>query len=997
MNKKKKVIIGISVLGTIALLSGITALIAAAQTTNIKSTKNIKTERIIDKLDSLLNNPINVANYDNMNLYTAYEALNNHQDNLKVAIKSVIKNQIQKDKNWFNNIYVTIDEVIKNITINLPSTISSTDSQIQGVILEYDGITLTNKTKSGTIEKTFIVDGFKNIESVNTQPTKTNIPFAPKSNNNSNNNNTNSNTNVKPIILNGTNVINVATYDNMKTYTASIALSKHKTELEQAIIEALSNEFKSNIISFDLSSSVTDIEILKNITIVLPQSVATSSNIHAQIPDVKLLYNGRLIIANTTSGKTNTFIVDGFDSTTLKAIDTAGVGPVKNGTTLDRSQQIANQLSAILNDFINVANYENMCSYTAATALNNANAVILNANNELKGNIVTSLQKAIISAVETDINKNIDLFVFEGVSYTANQIISGLTVILPTDISAQDNAEGQIQCVNLFYNSDQIWSNSSTGSYIIDGFKPISIKNTGIVDNRNKSVANQLGNLLQNSINVASYENMNLYSASEALQNEISLKVAIIDAIQNELYDSYVQADSVQWLIASAISKIEISLPKTATGSDIQDVKLSYMGFTLSTVNDSSNFTVTGFYTSSSTYNPSNEQIANNLSAFLQDDINISSNTTINSYTALSALYSYSSSLQTAVINSIESEITNFINSKNNINKLTLSDITKQLKVVLPSSISLIDDENAQIPNIILEYDGILLKSNNDSNSFVVNGFNNSKTNIQNDITSRSFNVAFELGEVLGDVISISNTNISSYTAAIVLNNHDAELKEAITNSIGMLIQKDMGLFVLKDLSYNVSEIINNITVSTPDAISISSDIKGEIQAVSLSYLGNIITGIMNWANESDTFIINGFSKTTLNEINTNYNRAQQVAKKLNSLLPQDINVSSYNNMNLYIASNALNNKPLLLKQAIISEIENIIQNNINQFIFEAVAYSTYEIGNNINITLPSSIPNNTISQISGIKISYYSYALTSSVNSKISDIFTITGFINAK
>ena len=129
----------------------------------------------------------------------------------------------------------------------------------------------------------------------------------------------------------------------------------------------------------------------------------------------------------------------------------------------------------------------------------------------------------------------------------------------------------------------------------------------------------------------------------------------------------------------------------------------------------------------------------------------------------------------------------------------------------------------------------------------------------------------------------------------------------------------------------------------------------------------------------------------------TNYNRAQQVAKKLDSLLPQDINVSSYNNMNLYIASNALNNKPLLLKQAIISEIENIIQNNISQFIFEAVAYSTYEIGSNINITLPSSIPNNTISQISGIKISYYSYALTSSVNSKISDIFTITGFINAK
>ncbi|MBR4485969.1 hypothetical protein IKS57_01150 [bacterium] len=438
-------------------------------------------------------------------------------------------------------------------------------------------------------------------------------------------------------------------------------------------------------------------------------------------------------------------------------------------------------------------------------------------------------------------------------------------------------------------------------------------------------------------------------------------------------------------------------MPKTTTGSNIEGVKLSYMNYALSSINGISTFTITGFNTSSSKNDNANQRIANNLSSFLDEDINISANKNINAYTALNALYSYSSTLQTAITSNIDSEITNFINSKNNIDNLTLLDITKDLKVQLPASISLINDKNAQIPNVVLEYNGITLKSKNGLNSFVVNGFNNTKSQIQNDINSRSFDVAFELSEVLNNIIDISNYSVSSYTAAIALSNHALELKQAITNSIGLQIANDMGLFVFNDLSFSISEIINNITVSLPNAISTYSDIKGEIQGVSLSYLSNIITGIVNSATDSDTFIIDGFNNTTLNEINTTDNRIQKVVNELDSILTKTINVAAYNNMNLYIASNALNNKPLLLKQAIISEIENIIQNNINQFIFDGIAYSTYEIGSNINITLPSSIPNNTISQISGVKLSYYNYALTSSVNSKISDIFTITGFINAK
>ena len=116
-------------------------------------------EGIANTLDSLLNNYINVANYDSMNTLTAAQALNK-PNALTYAIKQAILNQIsQSTFEVDGNSYKTL-EIVNNINVKLPN-INSLNSnysiQIQPVTLSYNGISL--KTSNG--DSTFTIIGFK--------------------------------------------------------------------------------------------------------------------------------------------------------------------------------------------------------------------------------------------------------------------------------------------------------------------------------------------------------------------------------------------------------------------------------------------------------------------------------------------------------------------------------------------------------------------------------------------------------------------------------------------------------------------------------------------------------------------------------------------------------------------------------------------------------------------------------------------------------------------
>jgi hypothetical protein len=115
---------------------------------------------------------------------------------------------------------------------------------------------------------------------------------------------------------------------------------------------------------------------------------------------------------------------------------TAGTNPGGQSSSTNRNHQIATKLDSLLSQYINVANYESMKTYTAADAL----------NAEASDNLKTAIIKAIVAEIGSD------QFTFDGLTYTAQEIGNGIKVSLPSAISLQDDMNSQIPGVTLSYN-----------------------------------------------------------------------------------------------------------------------------------------------------------------------------------------------------------------------------------------------------------------------------------------------------------------------------------------------------------------------------------------------------------------------------------------------------------------------------------------------------------------------------------------------------------------
>ena len=126
-------------------------------------------------LDTLLSNIINIAKYDEMSSNTVQDAFN-VQSTLKQVIKQAIQNEIATAANKFlaiNSTY-SIQDIIDNIQITLPATLSALDieqAQISNVTLSYANTLLENTSNTSN----FIIEGFQStvqssdVQSINEQ------------------------------------------------------------------------------------------------------------------------------------------------------------------------------------------------------------------------------------------------------------------------------------------------------------------------------------------------------------------------------------------------------------------------------------------------------------------------------------------------------------------------------------------------------------------------------------------------------------------------------------------------------------------------------------------------------------------------------------------------------------------------------------------------------------------------------------------------------------
>ena len=307
-------------------------------------------------LDTLLSNIINVAKYDEMSSNTVQDAFN-VQSTLKQAIKQAIQNEITTAANKFlaiNSTY-SIQDIIDNIQITLPTTLSALDieqAQISNVTLSYENTSLSNSSNTSN----FIVQGFKetisssDIQSINQQIAQM------------------IETNVNNIISYNTKGCYVLNYlfnegylsckyyqykipnaiilSGFNTITAGQALNiqSYKTQwinaLETQIIGASSKTFTFNDLTF------TAQEIAANLTVNVDQWQFINN--HGEIEGVSLSYAGNaLTFSFPTPIKAIQELTYGWESNEINIFGFAGFsswqGAMNKLDGLDPSDNIAGQ------------------------------------------------------------------------------------------------------------------------------------------------------------------------------------------------------------------------------------------------------------------------------------------------------------------------------------------------------------------------------------------------------------------------------------------------------------------------------------------------------------------------------------------------------------------------------------------------------------------------------------------------------------------------------
>ncbi|MBO6021809.1 hypothetical protein J6P68_03135, partial [bacterium] len=521
---KKKALFFISAIGSVALIAGVTSIVAIDSIDHSKKANQIDnktTKQVVNKLNTFIKNPIIIIH----SYLTANQALQSlNRSEVKQLIKDALLKELRNEKFSIGNVIFSAKQLIDYISIELPTnSVSYSDfinGQITGVHLVFVGPSISLELMhQGSVNYT--IKGFsvpnKNIASS------------------------------KNIANQLNSVLNQYIY--VQGYTNIIATNAIQTVDEQIKLKtAIKNAIKTQIVNSNTTFVINGVsytanEIVNKIDISLPTNVSVSNVEIGQIANLKLSYNG-VSLKNTNN--TNSFIVEGFE-------------PV-NENELNNTN-IIKLLNSLLSNIIDVSPYYSMNTTSAADSLNN----------------VALLDDAINSVIETEINSSINKFNFNGISYNANQIIQGISIKLPKTITLQDDETGQIPGVSLLYNGTYLKASNGNSTFIVDGFLKVSSSQAGYNPggknsntNRNHQVANKLDSYLSQIINISKQTNIASMTAADALSAEASdnLKAAIIKAIEVEIANQSFNIDGISYTASEIGNSIQITLPSNILLAD---------------------------------------------------------------------------------------------------------------------------------------------------------------------------------------------------------------------------------------------------------------------------------------------------------------------------------------------------------------------------------------------------------------------------------------------
>jgi hypothetical protein len=163
-------------------------------------------------------------------------------------------------------------------------------------------------------------------------------------------------------------------------------------------------------------------------------------------------------------------------------------------------------------------------------------------------------------------------------------------------------------------------------------------------------------------------------------------------------------------------------------------------------------------------------------------------------------------------------------------------------------------------------------------------------------------------------------------------------------NAIKEVIKNELGTnFIINSVSYETSEILQNITINVPNSVTTLQNNTRTISDVTLFYK-NIELKNSNGVN----YTVTNFAKV-INSITAQAARNEKVAQRLSQIIKNSIQLlKGY----AYSAQQSLSSSKniLIFKQVIISAIGNYI--TANNIVVDGISYSKNNILNNIDVTV---------------------------------------------
>ncbi|MBO6094960.1 hypothetical protein J6P11_02955 [bacterium] len=490
-------------------------------------------------------------------------------------------------------------------------------------------------------------------------------------------------------------------------------------------------------------------------------------------------------------------------------------------------------------------------------------------------------------------------------------------------------------------------------------------------------LAKKLGQLISNPIIISSD-----LTASEALYQdnyEIVTKL-ILNKIQDDLGSDSLTINGISYPTSNIIKDLKIILPSTVSYDDylsgsISGVKIEYVTSKQTidiATNNNSSYTVQGFLVPR--ISSTNQTIANILSLHIKNPIQIND--------SLNASQALQTNNIVNTIDEIKASIRNDLNNKditiNNNIVVPINEVLSNINVTLPTTITSSELDSGIINNVVLKYENknniTNIIASNGSKTFTVIGFNipnNNETQLQNTA------IVNELDKLIKNPITLANG--FGLTAAQSISS-DAN-KQILFNAIKEVIKNELGTnFTINSISYETSQILQNITINVPNSVTTSQNNNQTIPNVTLFYK-NIELKNSNGIN----YTVTNLAKVT-NENTSQATQNEKIAQQLSQIIKNPIQLlKGY----AYSAQQSLSssNYILLFKQAIIAAIESYI--TVNNIVVDGISYSKNTILNNIDVlTLLQGITysQNEQVEVNNIVALYYGQPLgNSSIDSSIS------------